>query len=69
MTIYGAGLRAEEASKLKIRHIEKERMGIRVDQGKGNKDRYTILPVTLLNQLNEYCRYYHPTPRCDNSVL
>ena len=60
MTIYGAGLRAGEVSNLKISHLEQSRMSIRIDQGKGNKDRYTLMPVTLLNQFREYFRYFRP---------
>ena len=60
MTIYGSGIRAFEAARLKVRDIEGERQMLRVDQGKGNKDRYTILPETLLVQLRSYYRTYRP---------
>ena len=59
-TIYGSGVRVCEAAHLKIRDIEGSRNLIRVDQGKGNKDRYTILPKTLLEQLRSYYRVYRP---------
>ncbi len=42
-TVYGSGLRVSEVVKLKPEHIETSRMMIRVEQGKGRKDRYTIL--------------------------
>ena len=60
MTVYGAGLRLNEACKLKVRHIESGRMMLRVDQGKGNKDRYTILSPWLLKELRSYYRSERP---------
>jgi site-specific recombinase XerD len=42
-TIYGSGLRVSEVVKLRPEHIESSRMMIRVEQGKGRKDRYTVL--------------------------
>jgi site-specific recombinase XerD len=55
-TIYSAGLRVGEAIRLKPEHIESDpsRMVIRVEQGKGRKDRYTILSEKLLTELREY---------------
>ena len=61
MTVYGAGLRVSEAVHLKPRHIESSRMMIRVEQGKGNKDRYTLLPERLLQELRSYWRLCRPT--------
>jgi len=60
MTIYGAGLRVSEVTKLKPCHIESERMLIRVEQAKGRKDRYTILPQRLLDQLRVYYVRFRP---------
>lgn len=60
MCIYGAGLRVGEAVVLKPGHIESQRGLIRVEQGKGRKDRYTILPNRLLDELRDYYRYFHP---------
>lgn len=60
MTIYSAGLRVSEAVLLKPEHIESERMLIRVEQGKGNKDRYTLLSVRLLKELRQYWRFCRP---------
>lgn len=61
-TIYSAGLRISEAIRLKPEHIESEpsRMMIRVEQGKGRKDRYTILSKKLLEELREYWLVYSP---------
>lgn len=61
-TIYSAGLRVGEAIRLKPEHIESDpsRMVIRVEQGKGRKDRYTVLSENLLCELREYWRKYLP---------
>ena len=48
---YGAGLRASEVVSLKVSDIDSERIVIRVEQGKGRKDRYAMLPPTLLDLL------------------
>ncbi len=60
MTTYAAGLRVSEVVKLKPEHIESDRMMIRVEQGKGRKDRYTLLPKRLLLELRKYWKIYHP---------
>ena len=60
VTVYGAGLRLSEACHLKVRHIESGRMLLRVDQGKGRKDRYTILSPWLLEELKSYYRQERP---------
>jgi len=60
-TIYSAGLRISEASNLKLHHIESDSMRIRVEQGKGKKDRYTLLSSIVLAELRDYWRAYHPT--------
>ncbi len=61
-TAYSAGLRISELVHLKPHHIESDpsRMLIRVDQGKGRKDRYTILSQKLLEDLKSYWRKYRP---------
>jgi integrase len=61
-TIYSAGLRVGEAVRLKPHHIESDpsRMLIRVEQGKGRKDRYTVLSKALLPELKAYLRKYQP---------
>ncbi|HEY3740572.1 MAG TPA: tyrosine-type recombinase/integrase [Bryobacteraceae bacterium] len=60
MTCYGAGLRISEAVSLKPNHIDSERMVIRVEQGKGAKDRYVTLSPRLLLMLREYWRRQRP---------
>jgi integrase len=61
-TVYSAGLRVGELVRLKPHHIEgdPDRMLIRVEQGKGKKDRYTILSKKLLEDLRTYWREYRP---------
>ena len=60
MTTYSAGLRASEVIGLKPEHIDSERMLIKVEHGKGGKDRYTLLSEKLLVQLRQYYRKYRP---------
>ena len=61
MTAYSAGLRVGEVVRLKLRHIVSARMLILVEDGKGVKDRYTILSKTLLENLRNYWQSYRPT--------
>ena len=60
MTCYGAGLRISEAVSLKPNDIDSQRMVIRVEQGKGAKDRYVTLSPRLLEVLREYWRRQRP---------
>lgn len=60
MAIYGAGLRASEATHLKVGHIDSERMQVRVVHGKGAKDRYVMLAPALLTCLREYWKVERP---------
>ena len=60
MVCYGGGLRIGEATRLRVEDIDSERMVIRVQQGKGGKDRYTILPQRLLDVLRSYWRSTRP---------
>jgi len=60
MTMYGAGLRVSEATRLLVEDIDSPRMVIRVQQGKGRKDRYVPLSPTLLEQLRKYWKAYQP---------
>jgi site-specific recombinase XerD len=60
MTVYGAGLRLNEACHLKPEHIDSQRQQIRVVQGKGNKDRYTLLSARLLEELRSYWKWCRP---------
>ena len=61
-TMYSGGLRIGEAVRLLPEHIESDpsRMVIRVEQGKGRKDRYTVLSEKLLIELKAYWRIYSP---------
>ena len=54
MSAYGAGLRVSELCHLKVGDIDSARMTIRVEQGKGAKDRYTLLSPRLLRELRRY---------------
>jgi len=60
MTVYGAGLRLNEACHLRPEHLDRSAGQIRVEQGKGRKDRYTVLPERLLRELEAYWRRYRP---------
>jgi integrase/recombinase XerD len=59
-TCYAAGLRVSEAIRLKLTDIDSKRMVIRVEQGKGQKDRYTMLSAQLLETLRTYRRAGRP---------
>lgn len=58
--IYSAGLRVGESIKLRLSDIDSDRMQIRVEQGKGKKDRYTILAKNTLAILRAYVSEYKP---------
>jgi site-specific recombinase XerD len=60
MLTYSAGLRVGEVVRLVIKDIDSNRMQIRIQQGKGKKDRYTILSVTILELLRDYFKFYKP---------
>ncbi len=60
MTIYSGGLRISEAVNMKIKDIDSKRMQIRIEQGKGKKDRYTLLGRETLRILRKYVREYRP---------
>jgi integrase/recombinase XerD len=62
MVCYGAGLRISETLALKVSDIDSGRMLIRVEQGKGQIDRYAMLSVRLLEVLRRYWRICHPGP-------
>ena len=57
---YGAGLRVSEVVRLQLRHLDAERSCLRVEQGKGGKDRDTLLSPRLLEELRAYWRQYRP---------
>ena len=61
MTAYAAGLRVSEVVHLKLTDIDSGRMLIRVEQGKGGRDRYVMLSPQLLIVLRAYWREARPT--------
>ena len=60
LTLYGAGLRRSEVCRLKVRDIDSPRMLLRVEPGKGGRDRDVPLSPTLLVALREYWRWMRP---------
>ena len=60
---YGAGLRASEVIHLKVTDVDSERMTLRVEQGKGRKDRYAMLSPVLLQRLRSWWRIAHAQGR------
>jgi site-specific recombinase XerD len=61
MMTYASGLRASETASLKLTDIDSKRMMVRVSQGKGGKDRYSILSQRTLEHLRHYWHNYRPT--------
>jgi site-specific recombinase XerD len=59
-TAYSAGLRVGETTRLLVSDIDSQRMVIRIDQGKGKKDRYVMLAQELLPTLRAYWRASKP---------
>ena len=57
---YGAGLRVSEVANLKVSDIDSERMTLRVEQGKGQRDRYVMLSPQLLELLRDWWRASRP---------
>jgi len=57
---YGAGLRVSEVANLKVSDIDSQRMTLRVEQGKGQRDRYVILSAQLLELLRDWWRAARP---------
>ena len=62
LTCYGCGLRVSELVALKVKQLDGERQLLRIEQGKGAKDRMVVIPPTLLEQLRNYWRRYRPDP-------
>jgi integrase/recombinase XerD len=56
---YGAGLRASAVCRLKVGDVDSERMALRVEQGKGAKDRYAMLSPVVLQRLRAWWRIGH----------
>jgi integrase/recombinase XerD len=61
MTTYAAGLRLNEVLHLRVGDVDSARMTLRVEQGKGGQDRYTVLSVHLLEALRVYWKVAHPS--------
>ena len=61
MITYSSGLRVSETARLKMTDIDSKRMTVRVSDGKGGKDRHSILSRTALEHLRQYWRKYRPT--------
>ncbi len=60
MTAYSAGLRTSEVVGLRVSDIDSQRMVIRIEQGKGHKDRYVMLSPRLLELLRAYWKVARP---------
>lgn len=69
MLIYGSGLRIGEAVNLRIKDIDSKTMRVFVSEGKGNKERYTILPEASLEMLRKYWKEYRPKVESDKLFL
>ena len=61
-TAYAAGLRVSEVAALKVGDIDSSRMVLRIERGKGGRERYAMLSETLLGILREYWRLARPRP-------
>jgi site-specific recombinase XerD len=62
LTTYAAGLRLNEVLHLRVTDVDSGRMTIRVEQGKGGQDRYTVLSARLLVALRAYWTIARPRP-------
>jgi len=58
--LYSSGIRRGELLNLKIADIHSDRMMIRINEGKGRKDRFTLLGIKMLLDLREYYKQYRP---------
>ena len=74
-TLYATGLRVSEACQLKVTDIDSDRETVRVDQGKGRKDRYSLLSPRLLELLRQYWKearpstdWLFPSPHLDQPI-
>lgn len=59
-TIYGAGLRVSEVARLRVQDVDSNGMRLFVHQGKGGRDRFTLLSQRNLDLLREYWKQYRP---------
>ena len=60
MMIYGSGLRISEATNIRVEDIDSKNMRIFVRNGKGERERYTVLPKASLEMLRECYKRYKP---------
>ena len=60
---YGCGLRVSELVTIRLKHIDRERSLLRIDQSKGNKDRLVPIPPSLIKILRDYWRQQRPHPK------
>jgi site-specific recombinase XerD len=60
LVAYGTGIRLSEITHLHVADIHSDRQVLRIDQGKGKKDRYVLLNDSLLSMLRDYWRIYRP---------
>ena len=60
--LYGCGIRVGECAALQVADIDGRQLRLRVRHGKGDKERYTILPKTTLEILRDYYRVHRPDP-------
>ena len=60
LTMYAGGLRVGEVTHLRVSDIDSHRMVIRIEQGKGRKDRYVMLSPSLLTVLRQYWKIVRP---------
>jgi site-specific recombinase XerD len=60
MTTYAGGLRVSEVVELRVNDIDSQRMMLRIEQGKGRKDRYVMLSEKLLGVLRKYWKVARP---------
>ena len=61
LTLYAAGLRLAEATNLKVRDIDSQRMQLKINGGKGGKDRYVPISQRLLEELRAYWKIDRPS--------
>jgi site-specific recombinase XerD len=60
LTTYAAGLRLSEVIRLRVSDVDSSRMTLRIEQGKGAKDRYALLSPRLLKELRTYWLAFRP---------
>ena len=61
--LYATGMRISEALSVKVKDIDSDRLQIKIDKGKGHKDRYVDVPMKLIAILRQYYKIYRPTDR------